>query len=131
MSQHVPLHASQGSDVSQSSDRSARALAGATAVLVAVDLASYLAVLRSQGGQAPLWYVSVLVVVVALSGAAVARRSRAAMTISAALLGPCVLVGLLSIGPLLVPALVTAILAAVLAGPRARAAARPRSPAQA
>ena len=100
-------------------------LAGATAVLVVVVLGIYLALVRSQGGPPAVWFVSVLVVVIAASGAAVAGRARPGMAISAILLGACVLLGVFSVGLLLVPALVTAILSAALAGPGRGAAVRP------
>jgi len=127
--QQQPPH--QPMTPSRSPGLASRVLAGATAVLVALFLVIYLAAVRSQAGQPAVWLMCVLVAVIALSGAAVAGRLRAGMTVSAVVLGVCALLGAFSVGLLLVPALVTAILSAALARPRTRAAVRPRAQAQA
>ena len=128
MSQQRPL---QPMTSSRSPGLASRMLAAATAVLVVFFLVIYLAVMRSQGGPPAAWFVGVLVVVIALSGAGVAGRLRAGMTVSAVVLGVCAVLGAFSVGLLLVPALVTAILSAALAGPRPRPAVLPRTRAQA
>jgi len=108
---------------SPNGSRRARILAGATAGLALANLAVYILVIRSQGGPdgsagsgIAWWYVAVLLVTVAASvGAAATGRVRRVMPVCAVLLGGCALVGLLSVGVLLVPAVVTAVVSAALA----------------
>ncbi|HEY8720185.1 hypothetical protein [Pengzhenrongella sp.] len=107
---------------SPNGSRRARILAGATAGLALANLAVYILVIRSQGGPdgsagsgIAWWYVAVLLVTVAASvGAAATGRVRRVMPASAVLLGVCALLGLLSIGILLLPAVLTAVLSGTL-----------------
>ena len=102
----------------------ARQLAAATSVLTLVFLVVYAAVVRSQDGPGiAWWYVGVLAFATVLAlGAATSGRVRLAMPSCAVLLCLCAVVGLLSVGVLLLPAAATA------AGSAAYALRRPPTP---
>jgi hypothetical protein len=96
----------------------ARWLALAAAVWTAAYLTGYL-ILVSRDGNGPVWwYVGLIAIgVVPLIGAIAGRSSRSVLVASAAVLAVAALLGLLSIGILLVPAVVTVIVAAVVVRP--------------
>jgi hypothetical protein len=87
-----------------------RYLAGAAAVWAVGYAAVYVAVIRSQDdGSVAWWYLGlVLVTAVTLATYAAGRASRAVLVTGLALGGIAALLGLLSIGILLVPAVAAA-----------------------
>jgi hypothetical protein len=71
----------------------------------------YVAVVRSQGNEVAWWYVGLLWVASALAAAAPStRRTRLFLGVAAVLYGIGALLGLLTIGVLLVPAVVACLL---------------------
>lgn len=80
--------------------------------------AVYVAVARAQGGGPALWYLaSVLAGAVLLAGAAV-RSSRTLHVAALVVLAGCAVLGLLSVGPLLLPAVAASAVALAVTGPR-------------
>jgi len=109
----------------------ARWLALVAAVWTVAYLAGYL-VLVSQDGDGPAWwYVGLLAIgLVPLIGASAGRSSRPGLVASAVVLGLSALLGLLSIGILLVPAVVCVIAAVIVARPGSSALRIPQGPAK-
>jgi len=96
----------------------ARWWALAAAVWTVVYLVGYLILVNLDGNGPAWWYVGLLVVgVTPLIAASAGRSSRPTLIASAVLLGFAALLGLLSIGILLVPAVVCAVVAAIATGP--------------
>lgn len=82
------------------------------AAWTAAYLAFYLIVLASQGGDPAYWYLAILGAAIVLLGVAALRPAQAWPLVAAvALLGVATLLGLLTIGLLLMPAVLLAMLA--------------------
>jgi hypothetical protein len=92
----------------------ARQLAAATSVLTLAFLGVYAGVVRAQDGPGVAWwYVGVLLVAALLAlAAAVSGRTRLPMMVCAVLLCLGALIGLLTVGGLLLPAVATAVASA-------------------
>jgi hypothetical protein len=87
----------------------------------------YLILVHHDGNSPAWWYVGLLAVsMVPLIARAAGWLSRPALIASAVALALAVLLGLLSIGLLLLPSVVTAIVAASMMKPTTRAAPEPR-----
>ena len=103
-----------------------RWLAGAAVAWIAGFTALYLALIRSQGNTPAWWLIAVLVAAaIPLGLAAAARPVRLALFAATLLLAGATLLGLLSIGLLLVPAVAAAATVTVLAYQRPAHRGRP------
>ena len=99
------------------STKTVKTLAFMAVVWTAGYAALYVGLVEQQGNQAPAWFVVTYVGVLALAAvplvaAGIGRRSTAGIVIGATILGLAALVGLLSIGILLVPAVIMAVVVA-------------------
>jgi hypothetical protein len=89
-----------------------RLLALGAAVWTAGNAVLYLAVVHSQGGSPAWWYLALLgTAAAALAWCAVTGRAAVLSLCAAAVLGALALLGLLSVGLLLVPAVLAAAIA--------------------
>jgi hypothetical protein len=99
----------------------ARWLALAATVWTLIYISTYLAVVRADGNPPAWWYVALVAIgVVPLVATAAGWTSRPALVASTAVLGVGMLLGLLSIGLLLLPSVILAAVTVVLAKPAAR-----------
>jgi hypothetical protein len=88
----------------------------AALVLTATYAIVYVSAVRAQEGTIAWWYIGALVVAMVALGIAVpGGRPRATLVVATVVLGLSFVVGLLSVGLLLVPALVASVVALVLA----------------
>jgi len=99
------------------STKTVKTLAFLAVVWTAGYAALYIGLVDQQGNQAPAWFVATYVGVLALAAAplvaaGIGRRSTAGIIVGATILGLAALVGVLSIGLLLVPAFIMAIVVA-------------------
>lgn len=98
-----------------------RWLASAAATWAAAYLGVYLVLVHYQGNGPVWWYIGLIALsILPLIAAASGRSSRPALVGSIVTMAAATLLGLLSIGLLLLPALICVIVAAVVMKPTAR-----------
>lgn len=83
----------------------ARLLAGLDAALVAAFAVGYLLIIRSQGNRPVVWFLAFLAAATACALVAVVRRTPQALIGNLVILAVCAVLGLFSIGVLLLPAI--------------------------
>lgn len=93
----------------------ARVLAGLDAGLIAAFTALYLLILHSQGNPPVYWFLALLIAAATCAVVTAVRATPAPMIANLVILAVCVVLGLLSIGILLVPAGVAGVMSYVLA----------------
>ena len=99
--------------------RKAQTLAAVNAVLIGLVGAVYGAILSSQGNGPAYWFVAVLAIAVGCAVVVAFGGQPTAMLVNLVIVGACVVLGILSIGLLLMPAFVAS-LASYRLGSRAR-----------